>query len=1090
VVREEGDLYGAAVIAATRINDKAKAGQILISETVRGVIGHSEDIELRDVGEFPLKGFPDKWRLFEVDWRRNAPIEAGPSVGLGVGSRSTSTGQDDDEIPLIGRSAEVEFLDAALRDVQAGHSRQLLIDGDPGVGKTSLLREAPRIFKGKAAIVTGHCYEFSEVPYLPFAEAVRSCVLQYPESLKALEPAESSLIRRLLGKEVADWQPGSASAGSERSRLSFAIQQLLVNVSRERPLVLFIEDIHWIDGPSLDVLTSTLFALADEALGEGIPIFVACTYRTDEVGPSLRSAIDRLERDGRCRRLSLRGLGEPELGELIERITGGRPSQQLISTVAQATRGNPLFARVAVENLVDRGALVERSGSLVSTLDPDELNLPDQLTEAVRARIDSLATDVRSILELAASLGDIFNPDILLAVAEPEREPAIAALDEAVRQRLLANEGASLRFAHPLIRHVVYQSISVTRQQSLHGRIADALQRMSEDDVDAHILEIAEHLRRSGGLADSSEVIEYSRRAAEQAMRVFAWGEAARFFSAAADRAVDSATFSPRDVAELEYLAALAHFRNMDPALVLDRLGRAIESFGAAGDAHGVLLAEVLDARTHMTIGDLPVGTMMDVEPLMTAIDAVEEDEVGLRGQGLWQLSQCYWHARRFDEAVEMAESALSAGREVGDERLCCEALTTRGLIRFSSIELDAAVDDFAESAEIARSVGDPWLASHPLPRLCPALISLGRLDEAWSAVDEACRITAEVSDWAEYSFALAYKVTKSYLGGDFPAVERLSSEGLAAARRSGYVWGPAVFLPTLACARLARGLYEDAEDALTLLVEPGAITDEPDFQFLTLALAFRILILAAVDDRETSSQLLSLVRAQLQGQLRHDIHPLSAYCAVAEAAYSHGETDLLEAVAEPLQFARDRGVVICSSGGFLLPRVLGRIRAGLGDFRGAEAHFQEALDIAERWELRPNIALTSLNYAEMLADHGKSNDRERAAALILRSAEISEELGMDFFVQRARSVGTSLATAVPRATQPTKVYPDGLTGRELEVLRLIAEGRTNQQIADELVLSIRTVHRHASNIFTKINVTNRAGATAYAFDKRLVSSI
>ena len=307
VIREEGDLYGAAVIAASRIADKAKGGQILISETARGIIGHSEEVELIDAGVFPLKGFPDEWRLFEVNWRRNAPTKSTLTAGPATESGPIVMDEGDEPIPLIGRAAELEFLEASLRDVAAGHPHQLLIDGEPGIGKTSLLREAPRIFKGKATIVTGHCYEFSEVPYLPFAEAVRSCTLQYPESLAALDPAEANLIRRLLGKDVADEAAGSGSAGSERARLSFAVQQLLVNVSRQRPLVLFIEDIHWIDGPSLDVLTSTMFALADEALGEGVPIFVVCTYRTDDVDPPLRSAIDRLERDGRCQRLSLRG---------------------------------------------------------------------------------------------------------------------------------------------------------------------------------------------------------------------------------------------------------------------------------------------------------------------------------------------------------------------------------------------------------------------------------------------------------------------------------------------------------------------------------------------------------------------------------------------------------------------------------------------------------------------------------------------------------------------------------------------------------------------------------------------------------------
>jgi len=991
---------------------------------------------------------------------------------------------------FIGRDTEKEFLLGRFKQAQAGRPSIVLVSGEAGIGKTRLIREIAPELHADALVAVGHCQEDLDLPYFPFVEVVRSCLDQCAEATGSLSDEEERLLLEFSGRKRPESPPGGAPArpGPEKGILTLAISRFLLAAANVRPLVLLIEDLHWMDRPSMAIFAHLAFALSDEASRGSAPLMIVATYRPHEPPPHVASAVARLKREVVSSAIDLVGLTEGEVREAVRRMVGPRPSQELVISMMTATQGNPLFLREAIAQLLENDSLEEKSGYLVSRLPASQLRLPAVLRDAISERLGTLEPEARDVLLTAACLGDPFVPEELLA-CRPDEEVVLASLDDGVQRRFLFNEGAAIRFAHPLFRSLLYEEASVPSRQRVHHQIAQALERLYSDDPDPHVMRIANHLVAAGSLAPHEKVVEYTREAGERATQVFAWGEAAGFFSVAADRASESASFSPHDVAELQYHAGLAHFRDMDPAPVLDRLGRAIEGFGTVGDSHGVLRAEVLKARTHMTIGDLPVGILMDVEPLRTAIDAIEDDEIGLTGEGLWQLSQCYWHAQRLDEATDMAESALRAGREVRDERLCAEALTTRGLIHFSSIELEAAADDLAESAKIALSLGDPWLATYPLPRLCPALISLGRLDEAWTAVDEACRVTAEVHDWAEYSFALAYKVAKAYLLGDLESVERLSAEGLAAARRSGYVWGPAVFLPTLACARMARGLSDDAADALTLLVEPGAITEEPDPQFLTLALAFRILVSAATGERDTVAQLMSVVRAQLQGQLRHDIHALSAYCAVAEACSLHGDADLLKALAEPLQFARDRGAVICSSGGFLLPRVLGLIRAGLGDFRGAEAHFQEALEISERWELRPNIALTSLNYAEMLADHGKSNDRERAATLILRSAEISEELGMDFFVQRARSVGASLAAAVPSSsTRPTKVYPDGLTGRELEVLRLIAEARTNQQIADELVLSVKTVHRHVSNIFVKAEVTNRAGATAYAFERGLMA--
>ena len=1088
VIREEGDLYGAAVIAASRILDKAEGAQILVSETVRGVIGYAEDVEFLDAGQFTLKGFPDEWRLFEVNWRRKARTESTPSAGSAIKPRAAASDEEGDGIPLIGRTAELEFLEACLLDVAAGHPRQLLIDGEPGVGKTSLLRDAPRIFKGKAAIVTGHCYEFSEVPYLPFAEVVRSCTLQYPECLAALEPAEASLIRRLLGKEVADEPTGSAAAGSERARLSFAVQQLLVNVSRQRPLVLFIEDIHWIDGPSLDVLTNTMFALADEALGQGLPIFVVCTYRTDEVGPPLRGAIDRLERDGHCRRLSLRGLGEPELGDLIERITGGRPSHQLISTVAQATRGNPLFARVAVANLVDRGGLVERSGSLVSTLDPTELKLPDQLTDAVQARVDSLAAEVRSTLQLAASLGDVFDPDALLAATESDREPTIAALDEAVRQRLLANEGASLRFAHPLIRHVLYQSISVTRQQSLHRRIADALERIHADDLDAHIPEIAGHLRRSGPLAEGADVVEYSRRAAEQAIGLFAWGDAARLYEAAIAAAESSDEFSPHDLAELHLAASRAYYHDLDPGPSMHHCQRAIDGYAATGDAAGVVRGEVLKARSYLSISAVPFGSAIDLGPLERALKDVGPSDSELRGTALWTMSQAHWHSRDLERAVHVADDAARIGLDTGNDRLCAEALASSGMAHTSALELDAALHDYTSAISLARQVGDPWLLGIELPRICPVLVTTGRLDEVAPYATEACAVTARTQDWAEYSLAIAYLISVHCLRGDFAEVERLGADGLAAARRSSYPWGAVVFLPTIAASRCLRGAFDEAEDAVALLAEPGAIIQEPGPLLSLAALIYRSLIVATAGNVDQAEQLLQPMIPVLQATGRRDIQSVPSYCALADNGHYFRDPALAKAQYEPLLFARRCGAVFSSSWGFLIPRVLGAICADNSEWAEAEAHYADAIEIAESAGALPELGRAKLGWAEMLAARDHKGDKSRAAAYILDAARVFEDIGMAPSLRLARGLADTLQEGIPVSAPKESAYPDGLSAREVEVIRLVAQGRSNQQIADELVLSIKTVARHMSNIFVKTEVTNRAGATAYAYERGLMA--
>jgi len=993
----------------------------------------------------------------------------------------------DGTVPLLGRTAELEFLDAALLDVAAGHPRQLLIDGEPGVGKTSLLREVPRMSKGKSTIVTGHCYEFSDAPYLPFAEVVRSCALHYPKCVAALDPAEASLIRRLLGKDAGD-PSGSAAAGSERARLTFAVQQLLANVSRQRPLVLLLEDIHWIDGPSLDVLTNTMFALADEAFGENLPIFVVCTYRTDEVDPPLRSAIDRLERDGRCQRLSLRGLGEPELGDIIERITGGRPSHQLISTVAQATNGNPLFAQVAVTNLIERGGIAEKGGSLVSVRDSTELQIPEQVTDAIRAKIESLDDQIRSLLDFSACIGELFDPETLFAAMGSDREPALSPLDEAVRKQLLQNEGTLLRFAHPLIRRVLYQSISVSRQQDIHCRIAVAIQRIHADALDLHIPEIADHLRRSGPLADGSDVIEFSRRAAEQAFAVFAWGEAARMYDAAIDAAEAADEFSEHDLAELHLAASLAYYHDLDPGPSMHHCERAIEGYTATSDAAGVVRGETLKVRRYLGISPVPFGSAIDLAPLERALENVDRTDSELRGTALWTMSQAHWHGRELEEALRVGSEAVQVGLEANDDRLCAEALANRGLVQTSALALDEALEDFKRSIRFAREVGDLWLLGWPLPRICSVLLASGRLEDVTPHAEETCEVTARTQDWGEHSLGVAYLINVYHSRGNFAKVERLAAEGLTAARRSSYPWGPIVFLPTLAAGRCFRGAFDEAEDAITVLAEPGNVVEEPGPLIVGLATIYRSLILATAGQADEARQLLMPLTPILKATGRKDIESVGAYCSVAETAHYFEDSQLAAAQYEPLLFAAERGVVISAGWGFLIPRVLGVIKADNREWSQAQAHFDEALDIADRAGMLPERGLTLLSYAEMLASRAHKGDKPRAAAYILDAARVFEDIGMDPSLRLARGLAESLQEGIPVSTPRETDNPGGLSTREVEVIRLVAQGRSNQQIADKLVLSIKTVARHMSNIFVKTEVTNRAGATAYAFERGLMA--
>lgn len=990
---------------------------------------------------------------------------------------------------LLGREPELDVLRDAFEAARGGSPTLLLVTGDAGIGKTQLIRQAMAEFRGDALVAAGHCYEQSGVPYFPFIEALRSYLDQSPDAMDLLSAEEARVVGGLLGLEAsAGAEEDGGASMRETGVLPLTISRLLLGLADRQPLVLVLDDIHWIDKPSTSALQHLAYALSDAATQQSVPTLVVCAYRPDVLPVETAQAVSRLQRESIITSLALRGLPEAAARELIRLTAGARPSQQLVAALMHATGGNPLFLEEAVSDLLGTGNLTETNGVLVANVPVEEIRLPGGLVQAVGHRLQNLKEASRSVLLVAACLGDSFDPEELVACCG-EREAVLNALDDAARGRFIAGDARRMRFAHPLYRHAFFDDASPSRCQDAHGRIAETLERLHADNLDPHVVRIAGHLLAAGSLPDTEKVVEYARAAGEEAFRIFAWGDAARLFAAAAQRALDADVFSMHDVADLYFRAGLCAFRDTDAGPGLDYLAKAIELFEATGDDAGLLRAQTYRARSLITIAAAPIGTLIDVEPLRAAIEAMAGREDGLRGEALWELSQCYWHAGRFEEATTAVEDALKTARAAGDDRLRADALCSRGLVRFSSLDLEGAAEDFGESVSIVRAAGDDWRAgAMALPRLAPTLLALGRIGDAWTAVDDACRASADVHDWAELSFSLAYRVTRAYLEGDFAAAEQVSSEALAAARRSGYVWGAAVFLPTLACARLARGLPDEAEDAISLLVEPGAIVDEPGAQLGALALIYRSFIAATTGDRDRARQMLAPIIPMLRGEPRRDIHSVSAYCSLAQAGYALEDADLLEAVIHPLEFARERGVRISGSGGFVLDHALAVARAGMGDFSRAEQHFEEVRRLAEQWGLHTCDGLASLHHAQILVKRGTRGDREMAARLILHASEIFERFGMDLPLRSARSIGESLATAVPSAPSTVSGYPQGLSQREVEVLRLVAKGLTNQQIADGLVLSVKTVDRHVSNIFSKIGVNNRAAATAYAFQERIIA--
>jgi class 3 adenylate cyclase/tetratricopeptide (TPR) repeat protein/type II secretory pathway predicted ATPase ExeA len=992
--------------------------------------------------------------------------------------------------PFVGRSQELAQLLYALQQAMAGQPSLVLIAGESGIGKTRLLHELrAEALRGGVRVGYGRCYEDLALPYLPFIEAWRALREQISAEVERLLGRDGEVIARLLQpSEAAVQTAGSAAAGQgdqAKLRLFLAVSGAILALARHQPLLFVIDDLHWADRPSLDLFGHLAFAVADAAMREGLSILLIGSYRPLEPETHLARLIARLQREPICQTVALAGLTESEIHELVRGLGLARPSHQLLATVQEATQGNPLFIQEVVHHLVQQEALQERGGYLFTAAAPADLPLPEQVTGAILARTRGLSQACRQALTLAACLGDRFSLPVLGAVSGLGEDALLELLEEGVQQRLLLSEGQAFQFAHPLIRQAFYRAPSAARRQRLHAQLASALQRLYADSLEGHVLEIAHHLIRAGPAAPPDSVIEYARRGGDQAFALFAWGEAARYYEAALAAAGMTPRLSVQERATLHFRAGLALQREQDTGPCLDHYEKAIAAYRQAGDLSGLARALMEKARTSYRTASY--GALIEVQPLEEVLEALGDGEAALCGGILAILSQAYRVAKQTAVAKEMAGRALEIGQRLHDERLCAEASFALGLVQAQSLHVRNALESWRSALRHARQAGDLWLQGLPLTRMPHLLISLGQLDEAEAVAQEACELTRRTQDWGDHSLALSSLTFVAVARGDFATAERRAHETLRMVWRSRYPWGGSRALFALACARALRGAWEEAADSLDMLVEPGRVFERAGPIVQGFVRVFRQLL--RVHSGAAAEPLEPLV-AELEKSAGIDSYALAPFCAVVELGDLLSKPAMVEYPYQVLSIGAERGIVFSSANGwvFMLPRVLG-VAATLNRWWDvAEAHLQAAIDVAGRANAQPELGRSYLDYARMLAARGRKPDRRRAVELVKRAIPIFQELGMAPFVQRAAQLAASLRSRVALPAPRRDALPDQLTEREVAIVRQIAQGRTDQAIADDLVLAPATVGRHVAAIFGKLGVGSRIAVAAYAFDRGLVS--
>jgi tetratricopeptide (TPR) repeat protein len=950
--------------------------------------------------------------------------------------------------PFIGRRRQVQWLESCLQTALAGQAQVVLVPGEPGIGKTRLLREAQAAAQGRGMQVCyGRGYEDLSFPYLSFAESLLPLLERTPPDVIRPVSAEVEIVRSLLVPNQpfpaapADFR--APDADRHRLQLLLAVSRLVIWLAQNQAMLLVMDDLHWADQPSLELFGHLISAVADTATRETVPLCIVGTYRPDEAEGRLAHLIARVQHEVLCQTMELPGLEDTEITALIQGMGLARPARQLVATISTATRGNPLFIQEVLHYLVTHNTLQERGGYIVTSATEADLQLPALLTGAISARIQGLSEACRGALTLAACLGDHVTLPILCAVSGMADDALLGLLEEGIEQRFLVSEGQTFQFAHPLIRHVFYGAPSTVRRQRLHLRIARTLEGLHAGSLEAPVLEIAHHLIRAGPAAAAHETVDWARKAGDRAFMASAWGEAAHYYEGALRAAEPTAELSEHERAELHYWAGLARYRDMDVGPCLEHYEHALAIFRQLDNLQSLARVLIEKVRAQTTLASVPYGTLADVKALEEVLEALGEAAPELRGEIAARMAQTYWHGGQVDMAEAMASQALDIGRHLGNDRLCAQAGNSLALAQYHLVDLPQALQSWHNALRCARRADDLWQQGLSLTRMPMALTWQGRLDEAEAMADEAWEVVTQTRDWANYSLVLAALVSIAVIRGNFDTAEERTRETLVMLSRSRYPWGGVLALPALAYARAMRGKWTEARGAIDMLIEPGRVFDEPGLTFKADAGVLHRLLDVYRGAYEALPPHQGDQAEEIPEPRRLDVVTMARLCALVEIGAFTSVSASMERADTWLSQAMRQGVLFAPKWTVLLPRIRGTAAALAGRWNEAEEYFQTAIETAIRVGARPELGRSYLDCARMVAARGAEPDHDRALSLVRQAEVVFGELDMVPFAYQAKWFARALRARTVAGMRPYAVHPGRYSVWEAQMAVRTAKSRT-----------------------------------------------
>ena len=972
--------------------------------------------------------------------------------------------------PIIGRQRELSLVMNRYEAAKSGHAHVLLLAGEPGIGKTCLLDDiALRTARDGAVVLRGGASEAEGMPpYLPFLEALGRYVQdasldQLREQVAAASPVLASILPELVVRLGDLAVPRPLPPEQARFRLYEAVGTFLQSIGLPHVLVLLFDDLHWADTASLDLLCHLARRQSHAH------VLLVGAYRDSELdrNPTFTRTVAELSRQRMLTTVVLKPLSCQEIEALALHLLGSPLSSGVVSLLYAHSEGNPFFAEELLRGWIETGALIQEQNRWVA-VGSIEQTLPPSIATALRQRFARLSLESIDDLRVAAIIGRTFDPSLLAAVQQEEIEALEERLLGAARARLVqADRERGFTFSHDKIRECLSAEVCSSRRRRLHGIIGHVLEEHTEQEEETeHVYQLAELAFHFAHSDDRERGIAYSLRAASQALRTFAVEE------------------------------VLSHYRT------------ALELLRPDDRRRGDLLLNLGEAA-------LVAGQEAEAEDAYRAAQcwfAQGENREAL-ARAAHGLGMALWRQEKRAEAYLALKHAL----EVLGEHHCAEAVKVLAdlsvLLTVSMGKQEEGIAYAQQALVIAHELGNTELEALTRRKVAGNLASLrgDDLSSAMQFLEQGLTRTEVSGDLAEAAECCLHLTVASYWMAEITRSHEASAHRIALAEqcrqphhlRTAYSWQVLLLA--------SQGLWTEAERVIALAHSMvGALTNPLPaallhqfcgflaYQRENYAVAERELQEAQVDQGLQSGLgdlmfyqgLLGLVQAMMgkEGEAHTYMAQVEVHLAtlrvgmlptaplmicLALTAMALGDNERAKRLYPHLLAFHGQHYW------FLVDRVLGMLALHAGQWDAAGVHLAAAEAIARREGLQPELARTFFEQANLEIARGGQGSTTRAGLLLKRALALFEALGMSDSICRVRR---QLRTLTHQSRDPlSPPFPAHLTRREVAVLKLVVEGRSNGQIAQILGLSEKTVTNHLTHILNKTTCDNRTAATAFA---------